>query len=718
MLVLLLLVVLFGAGQPTGAVGQRPDAPPERIGLALSGGSAKGIAHVGVLRALERLGVPVDVVAGTSMGSVVGGLYSLGLPVDSVEAIIRGADWSTLIGDDVSRRRRFLEQRRLDERAILSVPLEDFRVTLPTGAIVGSNVIRLLEYVTWEASPVRDFGTLPRPFVALATDLETGEPVPLHGGVLSEALRASSGIPAFVEPLSVSGRLLVDGALSRNLPAADARGLGADFVICSDVSDPLGSAEDLRSLLDVFSQVTALSMLAATTEQRALCDVLIRPDVDGISPLAFEAIDDWVTRGDTAVAPHAARLRELAARTSVRRALNRPTQFLGDSVRLAAVDIEGSVDPRVIALVQSELDLEEGEHVDRNVVRDRLDDLDATGLFRLVRYRLDRAGESAILTVTVEERPRDRLGVGLRYDDEYRAALLFTAALHNLLGYGSVTRLDLRVGAETRIGATISRRRGVTGRLGLGLASHWSQGDLDLPAAGGARSGVELWTVSLSLGLAATRGTALSLALTTERAGYPDGLDDVHLFSGSVVLDHETLDRIDYPRSGADIRGRAEWGVTSVTREGDFFLATVDARYYVPLHRRVTADIGAWVGHQSGEDLPPHRGFYLGGAHPSAVFTTTHGTFQGLPRQEHSGSAAQVARLGIRWQVSGSSYLRAGVDVGGVRRVWTFPMETPMTGWALTAGTETIVGPVELQLAKVWGDRHDSVLSVSVGRGF
>jgi len=701
---------------PRETTAQTPAAP--MVGLALSGGSAKGIAHVGVLRALERLGVRVDVVAGTSMGSVVGGLYALGLPVDSVEAIIRRADWPRIINDQSPRAYRFLDQRRLDERAILSVPLENLRVTLPSGAIMGSSVLRLLEVVTWEAATVRRFTDLPRPFVALTTDLETGEAVPLRQGVLSDALRASTGIPAVLEPFPLDGRLLVDGALSRNLPATDARELGADFVICSDVSDPLDSAEDLESLFDVFSQVTSIGMLRATTEQRALCDVLIRPDVDGISPLAFDEVSDWVLRGDTAVAPHAERLRALAREAPLVDAPPPSPLFLADSVRIARIDIEGTADPGVIRLVRSELELQVGDFVDAPGMEARLGDLDATGLFGIVRYELDRMEGGVGLTVTVEERPHDRLAVGFRYDDEWRAALLFTATVHNVLRYGSVARLDLRVGEETRIGAMLTRRRGVTGSLGTGFSAHWSQSDLDAPARYGGRTGVELTTGSASLGLATTRGTAISLVATAERAAYTTYDTDSRLLSGALVLDHETLDRIDFPRSGADVLGRVEVGVTDEVAGGSFTVATIDARWYVPLHSRLTADLGAWVGYETGDDLPTHRRFFLGGAHPSAVFGGTHALFQGLDRQEHSGSTIQVARVGLRWQLPGNGYLRAGVDIGAARDAWRLPLETPMTGWALTAGTATPIGPIEVQLGKVWGDRHDPQLSVSVGRHF
>ena len=695
-------VALAGQAQPSQAT----------IGLALSGGSAKGIAHVGVIRALERIGVRIDVVAGTSMGSVVGGLYSMGLPIDSVESVIRAADWGGLRGDEVGREHRFLAQRRLDERAVLSVPIEALRATLPRGAIVGSNVTRLLESVTWQAAAVRSFDELPRPFVAVATDLETGEAVPLRGGVLAEAMRASIAIPTVLEPFTINDRLLVDGAVSRNLPAEDARALGADVVICSDVSDPLDSADELSSLVDIFSQITSLAMLASTVEQRELCDVVIRPDVEDISPYAFDDVSDWVLRGDTAVAPHVERLLAVAGRRGGPDGIRVGRPLLSDSVRLAAVVVQGTDDPRVTGLVRDELALVPGDYVTREGMRESLEDLEATGLFHLVRYRLDPSAEGvgANLVLTIDEGARNRIGLGVRYDDEYRAALLFTATIHNRILHGSVTRFDLRVGEETRIAAAVSRRRGITGRFGVGIDGSWSQSELRLPATLGVRRNVEILNAGISFGLAATRGTGVSLEIDVERAD----LDEVgtrEFASVSLVLDHETLDRVDVPTDGADVRGRFEVG------EG-FTSGTLDARYYAPLHRWITVDAGVWIGHQSGDDIPAHRTLLLGGTHESTVLGRTQSTFQGLASQEQSGRVAQVGRLGLRVHLTESAYVRGGVDVGAIRQDWDLPLERPMTGWALTAGTQTLIGPAELQLSKVWGERHDHRLSVNVGRRF
>ena len=689
---------------------------PTTVGLALSGGSAKGISHVGVLRALERLGVRVDVVSGTSMGGVVGGMYALGLSVDSIESVIRSADWAGLLSDAMPRARRALDQRRLDERAILAVPLQGPRIALPTGAIIGSNALRLLEHVTWRAATIRSFEELPRPFGAVATDLDTGQAVPLRGGVLAEALRASAGLPGAVEPILLEGRLLVDGALSRNLPAVDARELGADFVICSDVSDPIDSAEDLRSLVDVLSQLASLSMLESTLAQRAMCDVLILPELDSLTSFDFDRADDWIARGEAATSAHERALRALARRPASRPRVGTPSSFLEDSVRITSVSIAGATDPRMSELIRRELEIEEGDYVGRDEMDARLSELESLGLFGLVRFQLDGQDAGARMLVTVEERPRDRLAVGLRYDDERRAALLFTATVHNLGSLGAVTRFDLRVGEETRLAISSRRRRGLTGRIGYGASVGWSQAPLSLPASEGGPATFDITSAAGSAGFSPTRSTYLGAELAYEGASSSSGIS-VEAWIAAMVLDHETLDRIDFPRRGLDASGRAEWGTIRGPSAG-FTNSTMEARAYLPLRVGLIADVGAVVGYAQGVGLPSHRRYFLGGAHRSTVFRDTHANFHGLRSQELGGTAVQVARAGVRWEVATDWFLRAGLDVGAVREAWRLPLSRPVTGWALAGGFRSRIGPVVGEVSKVWGSSHDPRVSVSVGRSF
>ncbi len=380
--------------------------------------------------------------------------------------------------------------------------------------------------------------------------------------------------------------------------------------------------------------------------------------------------------------------------------------------------VEGATRPQAERLVREELGVAPGSWVTPTELAYRLGDLDATGLFGLVRYRLDRAGEAVTVRVRVRESPQDRVGVGLRYDDERRAALLFTATLHNVLRYGSVTRLDLRVGEETRAAVSYLRRRGVTGHLESGATVSWSQGALRLPGSPRATTGLETTSLSATLGVAPARNTFLGGEVlgewsVTDLGGTPDVL----LGSVSAVLDHESLDRIDFPRSGADVNARWEWGISDVVPGEAFSVLTARGRFFVPLHRRATFDFGGWLGLGRGLDLPVHRTFFVGGAHPSAILGRTQPTFYGLPGEELTGTVAQIARAGIRWSPATDLYLRLGVDVGGVADAWRFPVEDPVVGWAVSAGARTRVGPVVLQWGKA-SDRSLGRLTVSVGRTF
>jgi outer membrane protein assembly factor BamA len=349
-------------------------------------------------------------------------------------------------------------------------------------------------------------------------------------------------------------------------------------------------------------------------------------------------------------------------------------------------------------------------------MEDRLSDVENTDLFGLVRYRLDATDAGAVLTVSVVERARDRLALGLRYDDERRAALLFTATAHNVLAHGTVTRLDLRLGEETQISASMSRRRGVTGRLGGGIGGRWSQASLALPAADGGPQDLEIWTGTLALGLGVYRDLSLGVEGRAEATHAPTGRATVGSLSAAGTLDHESLDRVDFPRSGADLRGRLEWGLSDASSGGWFASTILDGRLFIPLHRRLTLDLSGYAGYARGADLPPHRRFFLGGTYRSAVFRETHPTFPGFGIQERSGRAVQVASIGLRVEPRPDWFVRVGFDGAAIQDGWELPLPDPIYAWTVGAGLRTRIGPVIAQVSKV--DGRDARASVSVGRSF
>jgi NTE family protein len=283
-----------------GATADPVLAPPStgraRIGLVLSGGGARGAAHVGVIRALEEMHIPIDAVAGTSMGAVVGGLYAAGLDGAEIEAVFNRLEWADLFRDRAPRR-DLVYRRKQDDRGILAPGALGVRhgegVVLPIGLVQGQKITQALRAATLRVGTVQDFDRLPTPFRALATDLETGDAVVLRSGDLATVLRASMSAPGVLAPVEINGRLLVDGGLVDNLPVRLAREMNVDVLIVVDVSFPLAKRSDLQSPFDVTNQMIAIMVRRGTTSSRAMLraqDVLIEPNLGGMTSLDFDRV--------------------------------------------------------------------------------------------------------------------------------------------------------------------------------------------------------------------------------------------------------------------------------------------------------------------------------------------------------------------------------------------------------------------------------------------
>ena len=273
-----------------------------RVGLVLSGGSAHGFAHVGVLKVLEELRVPVDVVAGTSMGSIVGGLYASGMSPAEMERLLLTTDWEDLLDDRPSRDR--LSYRRKQDDVLNYVDLEmgltRKGIAFPSGLIAGQKLGFLLKSLTLGTVGVASFDALPIPFRCVATDIATGEKVVLSDGSLAEAIRASMSIPAVFSPVPRGGRLLVDGGLVENLPVAEAEAMGAEVVVAVDVSSDKFDPEKLKSFGGVLSRMVEPPDQAERLEGPSRASVVVAPQVADIPSMDFARAADLVARGEEA----------------------------------------------------------------------------------------------------------------------------------------------------------------------------------------------------------------------------------------------------------------------------------------------------------------------------------------------------------------------------------------------------------------------------------
>src|SRR3954470_19983279 len=276
-----------------------------RIGVVLSGGGARGLAHVGVLKVLEELRVPVHCVTGTSMGAIVGGAYAAGTPPAELEAFVRRADWDEIFRDSPPRT-EISTRRKIDEYKTLFAP--EYGVTrqglvLPKGVIAGVSIEAFFRGLTQSAIDVTDFDRLPIPFRAVAADIETGEAVVLSHGSLARAMRASMAVPGALAPVEIDGRLLVDGGIANNLPIDEARKLCGDVIIAVNISTAPLKREEITSAFSVAGQL--INFLGKVNVERQLNslgarDVLVAPELGDISAASFERSADAIRIGEEA----------------------------------------------------------------------------------------------------------------------------------------------------------------------------------------------------------------------------------------------------------------------------------------------------------------------------------------------------------------------------------------------------------------------------------
>ncbi len=277
-------------------------AEPPRIGLVLAGGGARGIAHAGVIRALEEMKVPVHAVAGTSMGALVGGLYASGMDADDLAIVVENMDWERAFQDGVDRSDQ--PQRRkeddYDYPTQIRFSLKDGSVSMPLGFIQGQQVQQIIKELMRDVAEVRDFDDLPIPYRAVATDIETGQAYVFDRGNVVTAMRASMSLPGLLAPVEHNGLLLIDGGIANNVPVSVARDMGVDMVIVVDIGTPLRDRENINSVVAVADQMIGFLTRKNSEEQLATLtatDVLVSPDLTGIGMLDFDLADEIYRRG-------------------------------------------------------------------------------------------------------------------------------------------------------------------------------------------------------------------------------------------------------------------------------------------------------------------------------------------------------------------------------------------------------------------------------------
>jgi NTE family protein len=469
----LLLLLAFGFAQAQEA---RP-----RVGLVLSGGGARGLAHVGVLKVLEEQHVRIDAIAGTSMGAIVGGLYASGLSAEEVEREVRAIDWTRVF--EPRQERQHLSQRRKEEdfefSALLEFGLRDGELRAPVAAVTTRRLESLLRRYTLPVRTISEFDKLPIPFRAVATDLETGAAVVLDRGDLSAALRSSMSVPGVFSPIEVDGRVLGDGGLVNNVPIDVARAMGVDVVIVVNVGTTLAARDTLNSALGVTAQM--INILTEQNVQRSLAtmgerDVLISPQLGVLTSGDFARGDEFIALGERGAQAALAKLQPLSrsADEYAQWRAGLPTAKASTDAPLAAVSFDGSTVTNP-ARFAAQLESQPNQPFDRGRAERDVRSLMASGDYLRVDYRLVTRDGRDELQFDLDDKPWGpnylRVGLDLSTDFEGRGSfnLKLSHNRHWLTPSNTEWRNRVQIGATPSLFTEIYHPLNWT----IGLSNDW-----------------------------------------------------------------------------------------------------------------------------------------------------------------------------------------------------------------------------------------------------
>lgn len=435
------LLFLFFVGERGLVKAQTDEQTSDRpkIGLVLSGGGAKGVAHVGIIRNLEKAGVRPDYVVGTSMGAVVGGLYALGYSADELEEIILGIDWDLVISNRVSFEAIAFEEKEYYNRYLVELPVENSKIKFNSGLIEGQSLSDVLQYFTWPASNYESFDDFPIAFRCVATDVSNGQPVIWSDGYLHDALRSSIAIPTIFSAFEQDSTVLVDGGVVDNYPVDVARDMGAEIVIGVNLGDEdFINANELGGFGGILMQLAMASSLSKTKASIEDTDIYIKPELADYSTGSFSAYKEILALGEIAGQKAYPEFKALADSLGI----DDPPYSLGFDalpLKISGIEVTGN---KIFTsdLILSKLDLDVGEVVTRNELKLAVQQIFGINGFSKVDYSLRKNPSGDFnLNLRVKEKSANLLNVAFHYDNQFSAGILLNYTLRDWLGSSSRT---------------------------------------------------------------------------------------------------------------------------------------------------------------------------------------------------------------------------------------------------------------------------------------
>lgn len=709
---ILICLVITNVALATQEKGDRP-----KVGLVLSGGGARGFAHVGAISVIKEAGIPIDYVTGSSMGSVIGALYAIGYTPEEMEEIIHTIDWDRNMSDSGLRKFRPIEEKRWDGRHLLSLPIKGISVELPNGLLNGQNISETLSRLTWRVNGTTNFDEFPIPFACVATDLETGLPHVIRSGYLPDALRASIALPTLFTPKVINGHTLIDGGLVMNVPVVLARDMGADIIITVDATSVLDNAENLGNILEIMNQTMLFQMIKSNKEQLQLSDVIIKPDVQDHYILNFDNPDDVIEYGREAARAQLSNLKKIADSLQAYDPLQERGSIMAeDSIYISDIEFKGLSNVS-LRLAKDQMDIEPGSRVSRLDIEKGISKLYGLDYFLTVNYNIDHDNPANTLIINVNEREIDKFHFGFNYKNRKGASLYFNTTYRNLIAPSSTLRISMGLGREPFIDGQYFNYLGQKSKFSLRSQVQYKQYYIDLYNEGSRISNVKANTFKLNFLVnpvlstnfiirAGFREEVYSLSRSIGMGLFPSDWSNTHL--PYLLFELDTLDDMLFPTRGYKITAQSDLAVIPFASSVNYMRHSVNWSGYIPLHKKGSLVANVNLGLSNYGSMPLYQRFYLGG----------YPDFLGYYPQEFSGDQIKSLQVGYQHHFDPGIYIYAAANIGNTDFTWdSNPLNDQYhTGAGLNLRTDTRLGPLGITFSA--SKRHSMLVELNAGFQF
>jgi len=694
-----------------------------KVGLVLSGGGAKGFAHIGVLKVIDSLGVKVDYIAGTSMGAIIGSLYASGYSGKQLDSIFKSQNFDDIISDNLPRAAKTFYERDNSEKYAVTLPFENFKVKLPSALSRGQNVFNLLSKLTLHVSEIDDFEQLPIPFFCIATNIETGAEVVLNKGNLARAITASGAFPSLFQPVIIDDQILIDGGVVNNYPIDELRAKGMDVIIGVDVQDGLSTREELTTAPDILLQINNYRTINDMKKKIAKTNIYIKPDIKDFTVVSFSEGRKIIKSGEFASKEKINELNALPKRKDFREL--HTDSFSRDSITINSISFKGNT-RYTRAYILGKLKFKTNTTLSYDDFSRGINNLVATNNFETFQYELHKTKneEGFDLEATLKENDiKTYLRLGIHYDDLYKSAALVNLTKKRFLFDNDVASLDIILGDNVRYNFEYFIDKGFY--WSIGLKSRFNQFHKNVSAQlfldnnqqtinGVNKLDVELQdqTNQIYFQTLFRKDFAFSIGgehkrLKIKSETVIDNVDDDELIFENTdylsvfgALKFDTYSNKYFPKRGVYFNGDFHLyaHASNFNKEfSQFSIAKADIGYAFSLNDKLAINIQSQGGFKIGADTTSSLNFALGGYGNN--FINNFISFYGYDYVSIIGNSFVKGTISVDYELYKKHHLIASANFANVDddifedSEWITAPD--YSGYAIGYAFETFLGPIE-----------------------